>query len=110
MSTVVTALRRRIPLVNLDKGPSIPLCFVLKLTSELAPANITNGLGELGILDHVLARQILDADRLVFTNHARREFVLIITPSISYLGMDTGNLQTSLVAVLGTLFLLGEPT
>ena len=30
----------------------------------------------------------------------------IITPSISYLRMDTGNLETSLVAVLGTLILL----
>ena len=109
MATVVTSLRGRVPLLNLDKGSPIPPGFVLQLADELPPTNITDGLGKRVILDHVLDRQILDAYRLVLTNNAGREFVLVVSSPIRYPGMETSDLETSLVAVLAALFLLGQP-
>ena len=64
MPTVGTALRRRVPLVDLDKGPSVPLRFVFQLTHQLAPADIADGLGETVVAQHILDRETLDADHL----------------------------------------------
>src|SRR5437588_716267 len=42
MTTSETALRGRIPLVNLDQGTPIPLGFVCELPYELTPSHIAN--------------------------------------------------------------------
>src|SRR2546421_3170165 len=107
MSTIETAFRGRVPLVNLDKGSAIPLRFVFELPHKLAPSDIRDGLRERVVFDHVLDVQTLDAYDLVLTYDLCREFVLIITPSIGYSGMDTSHLALSLPTVLTSLFLLG---
>src|SRR5713101_3860006 len=107
MSTGVTTLGGWIPLVNLDKGSTIPLCFVLQLAGKFTPTHIANTLSKGVVLDHVLDLQTLDADHLVLVNNAGRELMLIVSTPISYLGVCLSNLETSLGAVLGALFLLG---
>src|SRR5437588_1912111 len=106
MTTIETALRGGIPLINLDKDTSIPLSFVFELPYKLTPSHITNGFREGVILDHILDVQTLDADDLVFAYELSRELVLIITPSIGYPGVDTSSFELSLATVLPAVLLL----
>src|SRR5713101_1766436 len=118
MTTSETALRGRIPLVNLDKRSPIPLSFVFELSHKLTPSHIGDGLRQFVVLYHVLfaplARkqdvQTLDAYDLVLTYDLCRELVLIVTPSISNLGVDSGYFQLCLAPVLRALLLLGVPS
>src|SRR6184192_3997285 len=75
MTTIETALRGRIPLVNLDKGTSIPLSFVFELSHKLAPSHIRDGLSETVVFDHILDLKTLDAYDLVLTYDLGRELV-----------------------------------
>ncbi len=54
MSTVGTALGRWVPLVDLDKGSTVPCRFVFQLAHELTPTYVTDGLSQAVVLDHVL--------------------------------------------------------
>src|SRR6266700_7766128 len=110
MTTSETALRGRIPLVNLDERSPVPLCFVLELPHKLAPSHIRDGLRKFVILYHVLDVQTLDAYDLVLAYDLCRELVLIVTPSISNLGVDTSYFQLCLAPVLRALLLLGVPS
>jgi hypothetical protein len=100
MPTAVTPLRGWIPLVNLDKGSPIPCGFVLQLAGEFTPSHIANTRSQGVVLDHVLDGQTLDADHLVLVNNTGREFLLIIPPSISNLGMDLSNFEPGFVPVV----------
>ena len=110
MSTAVTPLRRWVPLLNLDQGSPIPRCLVLKLAGKLTPTHIANTLSQGVVLEHVLDLQTLDADRLVLTNNAGRELLLIISPPISYLGVCLSDLEPCLSTVLTPLLLFAEAT
>ena len=46
MPTIETAFRRRVELVNLAKGSSVPRCFVLKLSDKFRPTYITDSLSK----------------------------------------------------------------
>src|SRR5436305_4044354 len=104
MPTVKAAFGGRIPLVNLDQCSSIPLCFVLQLPAQFTPSYIRDGFRQAVVFDHVLDLQALDAYNLVFAYDASRELVLIVSPSIGNLLMDTSNLETSFCTVLGAFF------
>ena len=105
MSTLKATLAGWVPLVNLDEGSTIPLCFVFQLGHKLTPSHIRDGFAELWILDHVLDRKALEADRLVFTDQACREFVKEVRTSVSNPSVNPGNVETGLVSILGTFFL-----
>src|SRR2546423_15069636 len=70
MTTIETALRGRIPLVNLDERSPIPLSFVFELSHKLAPSHIRDGLRKFVVLYHILDVQTLDAYDLVLTSRA----------------------------------------
>ncbi len=110
MSTRKAALARWIPLVNFDQRPPIPGGFVLQLSHKLTPSDITDGLCQSVVLHHILDLKTLDADRLVLTNDASRELVLIVTASISNARMQARDLVPGFGTVLGPLFLLGQAT
>src|SRR5215469_13364735 len=107
MTTGKATFGGRIPLVNLDQGASVPFCFVFQLPDQFRPSDITDGFCQAAILDHILDLQALNAYDLVFAYDRSREFVLIVPPSVCNLLMDTSHLETGLIAVLRTLFLLG---
>jgi len=110
MTTVKAPFGGWIPLVNLDDGSSIPLCFVLQLPAQFTPSYIRDGFSQAVVFDHILDLQTLEAYDLVFAYDASRELVVIVSPSIGYLLMDARNLETGFYAVLGTFFLLGMTT
>src|SRR6266480_1356619 len=110
MPTVKAAFGGRIPLVNLDQCSSIPLCFVLQLPAKFTPSYIRDGFRQAVVFDHVLDLQALDAYNLVFAYDASRELVLIVSPSIGNLLMDTCNFETGFYTVLGTFFLFCMPS
>src|SRR6266566_7925071 len=109
MTTVETALRGRIPRVNLDERSPVPLSFVCELTHKLTPSHIRDGLGKCVVLYHVLDLQTLKAYDLVLTYNLCRELVLRVTSSISNPGVDTSDFQLCLASVLRALLLLGVP-
>ena len=104
MSTVKAAFGRGVPLVNLDNATSIPCSFVLKLSDQFRPTDVTDGFRQRVVLDHVLDLQTLDAYDLVFAYDASRELMLIVSPAICNLLVDASNLETSLVSILRALF------
>ena len=110
MSTVKTAFGGGIELVNLDKGTSIPGRFVFQLPDEFTPTHIRDGFCQAVVFDQVLDLQTLDTDRLVLTDQLCREFLLVITASITNTSMKTSDLEPCLGAVLGALLFLGEAT
>src|SRR2546423_14845613 len=110
MTTIETALRGRIPLVNLDERSAIPLCFVCELSHKLTPSHIRDGLRQLVVLYHILDVQTLDAYDLVLAYDLCRELVLIVTPPISNPGVYSGDFQLCLATVLRTFLLFRVPT
>src|SRR6266571_4119910 len=107
MSTVKTTFGRGIPLVDLDQVPAIPCCLVGQKGHKLTPPHVTDRFSQAVIFDHVLDRQRLDADRLVFTNQTCRELVQEITASLSNTGMDASNLFTGFGSILTPLLFPG---
>src|SRR5712691_381570 len=67
MTTIETALRGRVPLVNLDKGTSIPFSLVCELSHKLTPSHIRDGFRKCVVLYHILDGKALDAYDLVLT-------------------------------------------
>ena len=99
-----------IPTIDLGEGSSVPLGFVFQLADKLTPSDITNGLGQAVVFDHVLDRQTLHADHLVFANDACAEFVLVVSPSVLDTSVNTGDFEAGFLPVLGTFLLLGMPS
>ena len=95
--------------INLDHGSPVPGRFVLQLPYELAPAHIGNGFCKGRVLHHVLDRQALDHDRLVFTNQVRRKLMLSVFASSSYSRVDDGHTPPLLFPVLRAFLFAGEP-
>src|SRR6266702_2565590 len=110
MTTIETALRGGIELINLDERSPIPLSFVCELTHKLTPSHIRDGLGKCVVLYHILDVQTLDAYDLVLTYDLSRELVLIVTPLISNPGVYSGDFQLCLATVLRTFLLFRMPT
>src|SRR5713226_157782 len=110
MSAIKAAFGGWVPLIDFDKVTSIPLGFVFQLGHKLTPTDITDGLTELWVLDHVLHRKVLNTDRLVLTNQTCRELVREITAAISDTSMDLGDFLTGLFSVLAALLFLGVPS
>src|SRR6266853_3304991 len=110
MSTVKAAFGRGIPLVDLDQVPAIPRCFVGQKGHKLTPPHVTDRFCQRVVFDHVLNRQRLDTDRLVFTNQTCRELVQEVTASLSNTGMDASNVLTSLGSILTPLLFPGVPS
>jgi hypothetical protein len=109
MATGKATLGRRKERVNLDERSAIPGGFVFQLADEFPPANIMDGLGQAVILDHVLDTQALDANRLVLTNDASRELVLVIATAVGNACMDAGNFAPRLLPIARALVLLAQP-
>lgn len=63
VTTASTAFRTGKPLVHPHQGSTIPLAFVLQLPDQFPPASITDGVGELPVLDHVFHGQRLHGNR-----------------------------------------------
>src|SRR6266568_8124350 len=105
MSTVKATFGRGVPLVNLDNGTPIPCRFVLKLSDQFRPTDVTDGFRQRVVLDHVLDLQTLDADDLVFAYDASRALMLVVPSPICHLFLDASHLQTSFCTVLGPFFL-----
>src|SRR4051794_19046914 len=110
MTTVETALRGRIPRVNLDERATVPLSFVFELTHKLTPSHIRDGLSKCVVLYHIFDVQTLDAYDLVLTYDLGRELVFIVTPPISNPGMNTSHFQLCLPTVLRAFLLLRMST
>src|SRR2546421_5968502 len=104
----MTGLRRRVPPVNLDEGPPVPLGFVLQLAHQLPPTHITDRLGETRVLNQILDHQALHTHHLVFVDDACTQLVLVVSSSISHFRVDLGHFQSSLGPILGTILFLGE--
>ena len=105
MTTVKAPFGGWIPLVNLDDGSSIPLCFVLQLPAQFTPSYIRDGFSQAVVFDHILDLQTLEAYDLVFAYDASRELVLIVSSPVCNLLMDAGNIETGFCTVLEPLFL-----
>ena len=110
MLAVIARFTRWIPTIDFDEGSSVPLALVFQLADKLTPSDITDSFGQTVVFDHVLDGQTLHADHLVFVDDACREFVLVVSPTVIDTGMNTGDLTTCFLPVLGTFFLFRMPT
>ena len=100
MSTIETAFRGRVPLVNLDKGSAIPLRFVFELPHQLRPSDIRDGLSEFVVFQHASYVQVLNSYQSVVFAEVGRELVGCIFADIDNPGMLLCQLLAGLLAVL----------
>src|SRR5712692_8409840 len=110
MTTVKASFGGWVPLVNFNNGTPVPICFVLKLSDKFRPTYITDSFSQTVVFDHIFDLQTLDAYDLVFAYDLGREFLLIVSSTVSNLLMDSSNLETSFCTVLRTFFLLWRRT
>ena len=86
-----TDLSRCVPEVCLNERPSVESILVLKLTDELVPTDIPDGLGELMVLHHIVQFQCLHDDDLVLVNDPSRQFVKEVLALIGNLFVFLGH-------------------
>src|SRR5438045_8980608 len=95
----MTGFARGEEAINLDPSSSVPLGFVFQLSDELAPSHIADSFCECMVLDHVLDRQALDADHLVFVNNTGRKFVLVVMTLVVNASMHAGDFESRFSSV-----------
>jgi hypothetical protein len=108
LTTVPTPFRAGKPLVYLHQVSTIPPGFVFQLSNHLSPPGITDGTGEFPVLDHVLHRQRLNGNRLIFTNQPGRQLVQMVFSAIGNLLLDSSDPQPCFVPVTRTLLLTAQ--
>lgn len=102
MSARRANLTARIPAADLDESPPIPSRLVFKLSHEFAPTRVRNRLGKTAVLLQSNYVQILDRDRLVFTDDAGRELVQEIFARICNLGVEARKLPPCPVSIVAS--------
>ena len=108
IATATTPFTARVESVNLDERPAVPLCLVLQLAKDLAPAHIGDMFGQTVIPDQAPDVQIFHDDHLVFANQSGGHLVDKVHAAITYLLVNLGDLQTGFLAVLRTFLLAGH--
>ena len=110
-----TAFRAREPSVNFNQCPTIPLAFVFQLPYQLRPPTrlevtsslevaapptcISNSCTEFTVFDHVLHRQVLDRNRLVFAYQSSGQLVKKIFTGVSNSCLNPGNLTSCFLSI-----------
>ena len=72
---ITAELRRRKESIDYNDLLAVPLCFIFKLSAELAPARVLYGLGELMVFYHILWSSVFNTDDVVFFEQLRRELM-----------------------------------
>src|SRR5690606_15671695 len=91
VTACATALATRIPAINLDQGPSVPLGFVSELPNKFPPRRIIDVFGEGAVADHVRDSEALHHDRLVLTDQAGGELLEMVPAPVGNPGVDASN-------------------
>ena len=66
------------------------------MRAELPPRRVGDGAGERAVLDHVADGQVLDHERLVFTNESSGQLVQVVAAPVGDPGVDPGDLRRAL--------------
>jgi hypothetical protein len=82
-------LGRRIPAIDHDKVPPVPVALVLQHDPQLPPGRVGDGAGQVMVADQVPHAQVLDHDRLVIADEPGRELAQEISAAVGDPGMDT---------------------
>ena len=104
MPTIPASFRGRKPSVNFNQFTPIPLTFVGKLTYQFSPTSVTNALCQLMVRYHILNRQVLNYDGLVFVHQLSRQLMQKVFAAISYLSVYLSYLLPLFVSVVRPLF------
>jgi len=110
VATSRAGLAAGIEAVDLHELPAVPGALVRQEGQEHAPSSVRDNSGEAVVADHSSDVQILDDDHLVFANDSCRELMQLVAATVSHLGMETSELDLSLVPVLGSFLFAGEHT
>lgn len=98
-----TSLAGREETINLNDLPPIPRCLVSQLPNYLKPRAICDCSRKTMVLHHVLHRQRLHMNDLVFVNQFLGGLVDMIAPHILDLLVDFDEFQTKFLDTLGLL-------
>lgn len=85
--------------VHRDHFPPVPGGLVLQHAAELGPCRVADGAGEFVVSDHVAHGQVLDHDRLIFTNESGGQLVQTVTAPVGDPGVDHRDLPAGLAPV-----------
>ena len=102
------AFAGRIESVDSDQPSPVPSALVLQLAGELAPTGITDSSGQRVVSHHIPDGEILDHNRLVFTDESSRQLVEEVVPGVGNPLVDRGDLNTGLVPILRSFLLSGQ--
>jgi hypothetical protein len=100
------------PVLYLNQLSPIPLTFVSELSNQFTPTSIANRKREFMVLDHIFDSQILNYDRLVFTNQLsyqlnssafRADFLCLCEDAIASLEVARQFGQTVMMISVGWL-------
>lgn len=108
MTTAITALTRRIPLVNLNKGSTVPISLITQLAHKFAPVSIADGFGKLSVFDHVFNAQRFTTNHLVFVYQFCGELMGKVAAANANFCMYIGNNKFNFAEISGAFLLLGK--
>ncbi len=101
-------LARREPAADHDQVAAVPLALVLQHAAQVRPGRVGYGAGQGMAADHVHHCEVLDHDRLVFTDQSSGEFVQMVAPAVGDPRVDTRDLDPRLRPVGRAFGLAGE--
>ena len=102
-------LGRRVPPVDHDQVPAVPLAFVLKLAAELAPAAVRDRAGQVPVADHAGDVQVLDHDDVRRADQTGAGAVQEVPARVADLAVGAGNFHLGLGAVRRAFPAAGQP-
>ena len=110
VATSGTCLAAGVEAVDLHELPAVPDTLVRQKGQEHTPSCVRDDSGEAVVADHPSDVQILDDDHLVFANESSGEFLHLVAATVGHLGVETSELDSSLVPVAASFLLSVERT
>ena len=107
VSADVTSLAGWEEAVDNNQILSVPLTLVGELLAEHEERGVGDALGEAPVFHHPSHVQILDSDYIEPAHEISGDLVHVVSPSISYLGMDLGDSKSGSLSSITSLLTTG---
>ena len=108
MPTTSAPFGGRKPSVNFNQLSSVPLAFVSKLADKFTPTSVRDNTRKFMVLDHILNRQVLNHDGLVFVHQLSSQLMQKVLTAIRNCAVYLGYLEPLFMSIVRAFLLTGQ--